>query len=155
MPLSGALQSLGCPIINKGKTPLNGQSTATAKSGTPTNPLNNKEAATGKSDGVPTYVGITNTLSSPIRIWESLPAVPIELVTNIQKGEYVDMAELLKDNNEITRRKDSQEGSLGGNKATRWEIPDLVSWVQCFGVYAAVLANRFPKRGRSCGHIRH
>ena len=40
--------------------------------------------------------------------------VPAKLVAKIQKGDYVDMAELLKDNIEVGRRKDTQEGAAGG-----------------------------------------
>lgn len=33
-----------------------------------------------------------------------------------------------------------------GVQPSRREVPDLISWVQCFGVYAAVVANKHPDR---------
>ena len=35
---------------------------------------------------------------------ETLPIVPAKLVKKIRKGEFIDMAELLKDNMEVERK---------------------------------------------------
>lgn len=53
-----------------------------------------------------------------------------------RKGDFVDMAELLKDNMEAERRRYSAEGEFGqggiGQRGSRREVPDVMSWVQCY-----------------------
>ena len=71
----------------------------------------------------------------PFILGEGLPAVPAKLANKIQKG---DMAELLKDNIEAERCRvaHGQEGSSSNPTPSRtsWrEVPDLLSWLQCFG----------------------
>ncbi len=63
------------------------------------------------------------------------------------------MAELLRDNIEADRRRGSTEhpygygpGSANGLKPTRREIPDILSWIQCFGVYICVMASKHPQK---------
>ena len=60
------------------------------------------------------------------------------------------MAELLRDTLEAQRRAASMAQSPSASAATptkhRREIPALLSWVQCFGTYMAVLTSTFPQR---------
>ena len=72
-------------------------------------------------------------------------------MAKILKGDYVDMAELLRDNmkaERTCRRPRSQHmesaGTSGGGG--RREVPDLFSWIQCFGMYAAVVTSSTPKK---------
>ena len=62
------------------------------------------------------------------------------------------MAELLRDNLEAQRRSSSQPASCsstGSNPSrSRREISDLLSWVQCFGIYIAVVTSKQPERMR-------
>ena len=80
---------------------------------------------------------------------EGLAPVPAKLVAKIQRGDFVDMAELLRDNIEAERRGRGQEsGSTGStpSKAARREVPDLPSWIQCFGVFTSVVCAKAPER---------
>ena len=79
---------------------------------------------------------------------EALPVVPAKLVRRILRAEYVDMAELLKDNMEAERRRMQAEGGTMHyqGRPSRREIPDIISWVQCFGLYAAVVTSRYPQK---------
>ena len=43
--------------------------------------------------------------NNPFVLSEALPVVPAKLVRRIRRGEFVDMAELLKDNMEVERRR--------------------------------------------------
>ena len=73
--------------------------------------------------------------------------MPGKLVQKIQRGDYVDMAELLRDNMELEHRKASCESTPGpalGIQPSRREVPDLISWVVCFSVYAAVVTAKHP-----------
>ena len=86
--------------------------------------------------------------AEPFLLSEGLPPVPAKLVAKIRKGDFVDMADLLRDNIEASRRQaDSEQHRCGGEgKKARWEIPDFLSWLQCFGVYASVVADQQPER---------
>ena len=88
--------------------------------------------------------------SHPFIISSTLPVVPVKLVKKIWSGEYVDMAELLRDNMEVERRQHATEGEGGSGAGTsnRREIPDLLSWLHCFSLYAAVVCERYPNNAR-------
>ena len=61
------------------------------------------------------------------------------------------MAELLKDNMEAERRRmltDSGTQAHFTNRQTRREIPDILSWLQCFSAYAAVVSSEHPEKMR-------
>lgn len=60
------------------------------------------------------------------------------------------MAELLRDNIEAERRTSTVEGQKSPKVAhsTRCEIPDLLSWVQCFATFIAVVVSVHPSRVR-------
>ena len=63
---------------------------------------------------------------------------------------FLDMAELLRDNLEVQRQVASQDQSASttGQSTLRnrqREIPHLLSWVSCFGVYMAVLTGKHPQ----------
>ncbi len=64
---------------------------------------------------------------APFVLSEGLP------VRKIQKGGFVDMVELLRDNMEVYRQEE------GTPKPSRRAVPDLLSWVICFGAYASIV----------------
>ena len=87
-------------------------------------------------------------LPPPFIVGEGLPVVPPKLVAKIQSGVFVDMADLLKDNIEAERRSSVTGGmvaSLLAGRPPRREVPDLLSWVVCFGTYESVLIDKFPQ----------
>ena len=91
----------------------------------------------------------TEDTTQTFTLGEGLPPVPAKLGARIQRGEFVDMAELLRDNIEAERRKASQDqGNSGGSNPRRREVPDLLSWIQCFGVYTCVVCEKSPERLR-------
>ena len=92
---------------------------------------------------------LLSTSVSPFVLSEGLPPVPAKLVAKIQKGDYVDMAELLRDNMEWEHplsTSDSSESKSG--RASRREVPDLLSWITCFGVYASVIRDKYPQKAK-------
>ena len=70
----------------------------------------------------------------------------------IWDDEYIDMAELLRDNLEAERREcsgNTQQSELPGglhSKPLRREVPDVLLWAQCFGVYIGVVVEKYPDR---------
>ena len=86
-------------------------------------------------------------VAKPFILSEGLPPVPAKIVTRILRGEFIDMVELLRDNLEVQRRGALQDApSSTGVSRSRREVPDLLSWVQCFSIYTAVMASAFPER---------
>ncbi len=83
----------------------------------------------------------------PYIVSEALPVVPGKLVKKIVRGEYIDMAELLKDNVEAERRRLSGEHRTG-QRLGRREVSDFESWLQCFSAYTAVVCSKYPHKAR-------
>lgn len=87
----------------------------------------------------------------PFVLSDALPVVPAKLAKKIRRGEFVDMSELLKDNMEVERRRAAQGGE-GGHQAAavarvdRREVPDLLSWLHCFSLYAAIVCKAHPNK---------
>ena len=87
--------------------------------------------------------------SPPFNLGEGLPTVPAKVVRKIERGEYVDMAELLRDNIEADRRREGRELPGGEAKHLRREVPNLLSWVQCFSMFSGVVARQHPERTKA------
>ena len=51
-------------------------------------------------------------------------------------------------NMELQRRQSSDSGCQNQNKTNRREVPDLLSWITCFGTYASVVCDKQPQRIR-------
>ena len=51
------------------------------------------------------------------------------------------MAELLSDNLEAERRTALADCGESGPRVGRREVPDLLSWLKCFSLYAAIVAS--------------
>ena len=78
---------------------------------------------------------------------DTLPIVPAKLVKRIRKGEFVDMAKLLKDNMEAERRRSlSIEGASG--TGSRREVPNLLSWLFCYSMFTAIVCRKYPKKSQ-------
>ena len=89
----------------------------------------------------------------PFVLNEALPVVPAKQVRKnlILKGEILDMCELLKDTIEAERRRSLSastyipESLFRGNMR---EVPDLLSWLQCFSLYAGEVINQYPEKAK-------
>ena len=79
---------------------------------------------------------------------EALPVVPAKLMKKILRGEFVDMAELLKDNIEMERRRQIAGEGSQGQRPSRREIPDFLSWLYCFSLYVAVVCSKYPAKAK-------
>ena len=84
----------------------------------------------------------------PFLYSDGFPPVPAKLVWKFLRLEFVDMAELLRDNIEAERRQGRQREATGVpmKQQQRREVPDILSWIQCFGIYVSVVASKFPER---------
>ena len=50
-------------------------------------------------------------MQGPFLLGEDLPLIPVKLVTKIHKGDFVNMAELLRDNIEADSRHSKEDGA--------------------------------------------
>lgn len=86
-----------------------------------TAPASPKGKEKGKGKGV-----AESQQGKPFLLSENLPPVPAKLVTKIQRGDYIDIAELLRDNIEATWRWGEEEGppcsSEAGSHGVRYPI---------------------------------
>ena len=135
---------------------LSGMGIATLAGAGPSHSVQVDPPATMPELGTEAITGSTKEKQvppQPFILGEGLPLVPAKLANKIQKGEFVDMAELLKNNTEANRRRvaHGQGGSSSSHtssRASRREVPDLLSWLQCFGKYACVFGDKFLEKNR-------
>ncbi len=88
-------------------------------------------------------------IPQPFFLGDGMPPVPTKLVGKILKGEFVDVTELLR---EAERSRNTSGQALAASTAQlmpcRREVSDLLSWVQCFGSYASMVAQKYQERVR-------
>ena len=78
----------------------------------------------------------------PVLISNSLPPVPASLVKWVEQELFIEMAEL------SLSHLDSAELNTGNQLGPHKQLPkvsDIVEWVQCFGVYMAIVSRSKPK----------
>ena len=80
----------------------------------------------------------------PILISGGLPPVPAKLVKMIRDGSFIEMAELLTDT--LISPHCEVDDHTAGHKKTPKEVTDIVDWIQCFGMYIAVVSLKEPHR---------
>ena len=99
-----------------------------------------------------TASGLKKEQPLPFLLSEGLPTIPnkIKIVKKITNGDFVDMAELLRDNIEAERRVSAVEGQKPPKAAhtARRKIPDLLSCVQGFGTFIAIVTSVHPGKVR-------
>jgi len=92
----------------------------------------------------PEKAGSSSSPQPPILINSGLPPVPTKLVTKAQNGLFIEMADLLPE--KLISAKYYTEGNTDSLKRTHHEIANIVEWMQCFGVYIAIIYQKEPKR---------
>ena len=78
----------------------------------------------------------------------------MNIVDRILKGQYVDLCDLLQDNLLLSKKtagggcKGSESSSAHSHRFKKWEFTrdeaGLLSWVQCFAVYTAIMNRIVP-----------
>ena len=91
--------------------------------------------------------GTSSLYLSNIRssIGAGLPPVPEKLVSRIEAGEFIEMAELLPDHMGTAgmRTGDDQSRVL---RSRRKVVTNILEWVECFAIYIAVISRKQPHR---------
>ena len=74
-------------------------------------------------------------------IGAGLPPIPSRLVTRIEAGEFIDMAELIPDHlgpaTTLTLPKPSKR---------HHDISNILEWIRCFSAYITVISTKQPHR---------
>jgi len=83
-------------------------------------------------------------LLPPVLISGGLPPVSAKLVKRIQGGSFVEMAELLPETLSSLEYGTYEEPA--GQKRKHPEVFNIVDWVQCFGIYIAIISHKEPNR---------
>ena len=138
LPIAGSQQGGGGSSANSASHSASGDTSTTDSIS-----LGSRDETTGTTLPPATQEDV----HQPFILSEGLAPVPVKLVAKILRGEFVDMAELLRDNLEALRRgtlQDPMVGDAPSAKRLRREIPDILSWMQCFGTFIAVIASKCP-----------
>lgn len=81
-----------------------------------------------------------------LSIGAGLPPVPQKLVTRIQAGEFVDMAELLPDHLGVNAAPIVTGDKEEKQKGKRRQVNNILEWLQCYSIYMAVVAAKDPQK---------
>ena len=89
--------------------------------------------------------------STMVMLGVGLPALPKKHVEKIEAGEYIDFTELPPARGKFRSILPAVEGQVLVVQAvdllqSRRVIPYLATWLQCFAIYAAVIASKQPSR---------
>ena len=122
---------LNFPSLTGGEQPAGGRVAISSGSGEP---------AVGRSEA--------SQETPQLVVSESLPVVPGKLVRKILQGEFVEMAELQKDNMEVERRRAAAGEAGQATRVNRREVPDFDTWLQCFSMYAVVICSKYPGKAK-------
>lgn len=95
--------------------------------------------------------GAQKVSSAMIATGEGLPALPKKYVEKILAGEFIDFADLPPAKGKVKSIPATADGQIVVVQAAdlmerRKLIPDLATWIQCFGIYAAVITTKEPER---------
>ncbi len=71
-----------------------------------------------------------------------MPPIPQKLATKMLRCEYVEMGKLLS--KFLAQQRDNEEGKDRAAKQGR-KVMDILTWVQCFSAYVAVMASAEPQ----------
>jgi len=88
---------------------------------------------------------LTNRNSSALFIRAGLPSVPQKIVTKIQSDEFVDMSKLLPDRLSCPKTGQIPENPVIPRPRKQY-VSTILEWIQCFGIYMAVLTQKHPER---------
>ena len=88
-----------------------------------------------------TFLGTQRSL----HMGTGLPPVPAKLVSRIEAGEFVDMAELLPDKLGFSKTT-LNDDQVRPSKPRCRTVTNILEWAQCFATYMAVVCKKQPER---------
>ena len=80
-----------------------------------------------------------------IHVGEGLPPVPSQLVERIERGDFIEMCELIPECWMVEKGKEASAQWMICNRG-RKQSQDILVWAQCCAMYVAVVSGRWPRR---------
>lgn len=80
-----------------------------------------------------------------VYVGEGLPPVPTKLAEQIQRWDFVDMAELLPEYWGVVPGAKLGAEALNAKATRKKKVTNILTWVQCFAVYTSVMAAKHPE----------
>ena len=85
-------------------------------------------------------------LGAVLSIGAGLPPVTQKLVARIQASEFVDMAELLPNHLGVNAAPLETGDKEEKQKGKRRQVKNILEWLQCYSIYIADVAVKYPQR---------
>ena len=146
MPTLQQLMATPLPVSSQAADPAAsppGSGAALTPTAGPVAPAGETEAAKTPKEG---KAGAQHT---SFVLGEGFPIIPGKLVQKIQKGEFVDMSEMLQDNIQLEKKAPGSETSKQHKKRELSEDSNgLLSWVECFVTYSQILLAKHPEKAQ-------
>ena len=79
-----------------------------------------------------------------VYVREGLPPVPTKLAAKIQRGEFVEMTELLPEFWSSQREDNHSKQEAKARRAR--SVQNIFTWLQCYGLFVSVLGPQHPSR---------
>ena len=80
----------------------------------------------------------------PVLVSSGLPPIPAKLVSRAQHGLFVEMADLLPQ--KLLSQEYYTGDSTSSPKQKHHDVANIIEWVQCFGIYTAIISKKEPDR---------
>ena len=93
--------------------------------------------------------GSSGIVAQKFQLGPTLPVVPAHIVRQVLQGDYVDMAELTKDNLELElcRFTDGEDGKSIPLSRLK-PVPDALTLARSFCLYAGIVVSAHPSKAR-------
>ena len=76
-------------------------------------------------------------------VGDGMPPVPAKLAAKVRRWEFVEMGSCFPNSESDSPRELEREATRGRTRQAR-QVTDIFTWVQCFGMYVAVVASVEP-----------
>ena len=90
--------------------------------------------------------GEGNSKARAAYVGEELPPVPPKLVERIEKGDFVEMCELIPEFWMVHRGEEEVPAQRAARSKGRKQSQNIHVWLQCYAIYIAVMAGKYPER---------
>ena len=103
-----------------------------------------KEFGSTPTITLPSGFNTSSARLTPVLISSGLPPIPSKLVTRAQDGLFIEMANLLP--SKLISAEYYSSDNPDNPKQKHYQVSDIIEWIQCFGVYIAIISQKEPER---------
>lgn len=88
----------------------------------------------------------TSRATSVTLLGSGLPPIPAKLISRIEAGEFIKMAELLPERLNPTRTLFTDEPEPQKTQNRRKLVTNILEWTQYFAMYTAIFCKKYPDK---------